>query len=325
MKKICIMVLIAISIFSCCACNGLEKNDSISTDVATEDNLFSEINTMMTVEPVARVIYCSSFVELDDSDVIVKNDPSENGLGTHSKMKEVDGQKENKAFTMSDGQLMLTYECSQEYVKQDVPEMIQKNRCVDLFYDNDGNQYHFYLGTDVLNYYHNVEANREFYVDSGKAKTKDELSQLADKVIETFAGIDVMNFEKGTVNKRDNQYYVTYRYKFCGYDTDTYISMSFTPSGTLAFYHSNEASIFQTWEGKITEADIKKAAATVSRSSIQPSGSTEQKLVMGDDGYMYLMMDSMTAGYTETDENGGYVRDVLPTESVCYVRVIPES
>lgn len=325
MKKICILVLTIITIVSCCACSGLEKNDSISTGAATEDNLYPQDDTIMSVEPVARVVYCTSYITLDDPDIIVKNDPSENGLGAHSKMKEVDGSKENKAFTMSGGQVMLTYESSREYVKQDVPEIIQNNRCVDLFYDNDGNQYRFYSGTDILNYYHNVDVNREFYVDSGKAKTEDELSQLADKVIESFAGIDVDNFEKGTVNHRGNQYYVTYRYKFCGYATDTYISMSFTPSGTLAFYHSNEASIFQDWEDKITESDIKKAAASVSRSSIHPSGSTEQKLVMGDDGYTYLVISAITNGYTETDENGGFVRDVLPTESVCYVRVIPES
>ena len=46
---------------------------------------------------------------------------------------------------------------------------------------------------------------------------------------------------------------------------------------------------------------------------------------MGDDGYIYLKMIAMMDGYTETDENGAPVKEVLPTELICFVRVIPES
>lgn len=332
MKKNSLFIILLVIIFCISSCNRSTPNNNFEGKQHDTDNIIwdektkvpeaNENSTDEPIEPVVRVVYSTQPIELSNTNVIVYNNPATINLGMEDISESVILEKSDKSIQINESSKVLKYMESRVYSNSEAPETILKSYGVDIYTDDEGRKYEFYAETDTLSFFTDWRVPSE---NATNPKKSSEISSLADKLIAQYApGLDISFFEK-SIKEDAGMYYVKYNYKFCGYNTDSEIYMSINSDGKLAVYHSETAFIFQDWEGIITADDINEAAATISYPSNLPINYTEQKLVMGDDGYMYLKMIAMMDGYTETDESGNHVNEILPTESICYIRVIPES
>lgn len=327
------IVLCATIMICLCACQATTKNPptpsdtetashATDTSVHTDDEKGTLQQDVSRPEPIPRVVYTSYTSKYVREGIEVFSNPSVIDLDITADTS-VDRQKENFIYEMNGKAVELMYESSIECSKSGISQSIYQSISKDIYFDDDGTRYTFMRDSDTLIAYYNRSLDSDR--DTDKAIGEQEILSIAKDTLKKYTGIEDESLYTVETRKYSNENMaVLYRYRIGGYETDCTIRIKLTPSGKLVEFDARNAYLYSEWQDKITEEDIERAADVIHFPSMSGVQRVKEKLVVGNDGYLYLCVDAMTNPYDVTDENGNTLISGIADEYIYYIRVVPE-
>lgn len=325
MKKTTLFAFCLVGMLLLSACG--EKTPIASDATAGDTNTPVDVSETGTQEEVKSSVprlvytnYSSAFVTegVDVSAEYADLDLDMVGIG-----QSIDRKMGNRSFELNGETVTLTYGNSTEYQKSTVEEICAQYS-KDNFLDENGNKFSFGKDSDTLLRYTNVEMIGNDYVDSGRPLDEAGLIAKAQEILNRYVNVQDVSVFSRDVTKRDNYTSVVYRYSLCGYDTECTVHITLTNSGKLRTYDAHNVALFEAWQDQITAEDVQRAAEVISFPSTAGIAYTDEKLVIGNDGYLYLQYNAATQTYDVTDENGTVLVPSTVDEYVYYIRVVPD-
>ena len=337
-KSIIIIALILALLGSSAACNtsGNHNTDTEKSETGSEykgEESPGEDNSSgndfdFIFENKEKILYSNGATHASGvENMTLRNNPEEINLSMTSGGEMKDLKKPQKEIFINGENIVLNYDSSDVYEKETPLPLINEIYGEDIYKDENGNTYTYYIGTDRLKQFFKTD-RKEIDTSGKQAVSAAEAENIALQMVSDYSKVDYLDmYQKSYFEEDDENYHINYTLYICGYETQEKVSMSINKYGDLLYYYSSNLGIYEYYINNITEEDIINAEIDIL--TCYPIASKLQYvqyiISMGDDGYLYLSMEGFIYPQDETDVSGNVVKPSNGIVNVCifYARIIP--
>ncbi len=339
-KSIIIIALILALLGSSAACNtsGSGNTDTEKPETGSEykgEESPGEDNSSgndfdFIFENKEKILYSNGATHASEvENMTLRNNPEEINLSMTSGGEMKDLKKPQKEIFINGENIVLNYDSSDVYEKETPLPLINEIYGEDIYNDENGNTYTYYIGTDRLKQFFKTD-RKEIDTSGKQAVSAAEAENIVLDMVSEYSDVDYLNkYERSYFKETEESYSIGYTLYICGYKTQEKVTVRINKYGDLLYYSSSNLGIYEYYFNNITEEDIINAEIDIL--TCYPIASKLQyvqyTISMGDDGYLYLSMEGFIYPQDETDVSGNVVKPSNGIVNVCifYARIIPGS